>query len=78
MRHNDLSMRVEVMKKLISMAESCQKYSNYNTCFEIGNPSVVKREIKVNQSASRIVSICIDQIRLKCLQTADTLPHPSD
>jgi son of sevenless-like protein len=35
LRHEDVKIRVEVMKKLISMAEECLKSSNYNTCFEI-------------------------------------------
>jgi hypothetical protein len=35
LRHEDVKIRVEVMKKLISMADECLKSSNYNTCFEI-------------------------------------------
>jgi hypothetical protein len=35
LRHEDVKIRVDVMKKLITMAEECLKSSNYNTCFEI-------------------------------------------
>jgi hypothetical protein len=34
-RQNDIKMRVSVVKKLITTAQSCLTYSNYNSCFEI-------------------------------------------
>jgi son of sevenless-like protein len=35
LRHEDVSVRVDVIKKLIAMAEECLHKFNYNTCFEI-------------------------------------------